>query len=96
MAWGFDVPFVELAQQLVDTRLRIERVKLLQRLRTLEDRVALKGVETKSLKDLRKELSRVTPKAPDRIDRALVLPSKPSGVWRRKYLEVQSKPGSVF
>lgn len=96
MAWGIDIPLVELTQKLVDTRLRVERLKLLQRIQRLEERITLRGTPPKSLNDLRKALQAATPLAPDRVDRALVLPRKPAGVWRRRYLSVQTKPGSVF
>jgi hypothetical protein len=96
MAWGIDVPLAELAQRLVDTRLRVERIRLAQRLQALEAKAGSLGVSTKELRDLRRSLQQATPLSPDRVDRALVLPSKPAGVWRRRYLAVHSKPGSVF
>lgn len=96
MAWGFDSSLAVLVQQLVDTRLRVERIKLLQKLQRLEERISLKGVPPKSLNDLRTALQKAVPLAPDRVDRELVLPRKSAGVWRRRYLSVKSKPGSVF
>ena len=96
MAWGIDVSVAELVQKLVNTRLRIERVKLMKKIQTLEERAVRQGVSPKSFKDLRKELEKTIPLSADRIDRALVLPRKPEGVWRRRYLAVRQKPGSVF
>ena len=96
MAWGIDVPFVELTQRLVDTRLRVERLKLLQKIQRLEERISLKSPSPKRFNDLRQALEKTTPLRPDRVDRALVLPRKPAGIWRQRYLSVQSKPGSVF
>lgn len=96
MAWGIDIPVNELVQKLVETRLRIARVELIQRLQRLEEQAQRHGLKTKGFKDLQKEIERTISLAPDRVDRALVLPRKPSGVWRRRYLTVQSKPGSVF
>jgi len=96
MAWGNDFPLVDLAQRLVDTRLRAERIRLVQRLQGIEVRADLQGLSTKELKDLRKALQQPTLLAADRVDPALVLRSKPEGIWRRRYLSVQSKPGSVF
>lgn len=96
MPWGNDFPFAELAQKLIDTRLRAERVRLAQRLQALEARAAAQGLPTKGLQDLRKTLQQAIPLEPDRVDKALVLPRKPAGVWRRRFLSVQTKPGSVF
>jgi hypothetical protein len=96
MAWGTDFPLAELAQHLMDTRLRVERLRLGQRLQSLESRAALLGLPTKDLRDLRRSLRHTGSQAPDRVDTALVLPRKPKGVWRQRYLAVQLKPGSVF
>jgi len=96
MAWGTDFPLVEVAQQLLETRLRAERLRLGQRLQALESRVEARGLPTEGFKDLRKALFPPTPPAPDRVDPSLVLLRKPKGVWRRKYLAVRVKPGSVF
>lgn len=96
MSWGIDLPLVDLAQRLMDTRLRAERLRLGQRLQSLESRVAGFGLPTKGFKDLRNELQKATPENPERVDRALVLLRKPKGIWRRKYLAVQARPGSVF
>lgn len=96
MAWGFNVPLADLTQKLVDTRLRVERIRLGQRIQALEAQSEARGLPTKELRNLRKSLQYDPMPAPDRIDRALVLPSKPAGVWRKRYLAVTSKPGSVF
>lgn len=96
MAWDTDFPLVALAQKLVDTRLRTERLRMAQRLHSLETRAAIQGLPTQPLKALRQSLQQATLSSADRVDRSLVLLSKPVGVWRRKYLSVQTKPGSVF
>jgi hypothetical protein len=96
MAWGIDVPLAELAQRLVDTRLRVERIRLAHRVQMLEARVSQHGLSAEDLRAFRKSLQQATPLARDRVDRALVFPPKSVGVWRRRYLAVQTKPGSVF
>lgn len=96
MAWGIDVPVNELVQKLVETRLRIARVKLVQRLQRLNEQAQRQGLSLEGFKDLKNGLERTIPLAPDRVDRALVLPRKSTGVWRRRYLSVKPKPGSVF
>lgn len=96
MSWGNEFPFADLAQRLIETRLRAERVRLAQRLQTLEARAEARGFETQGLRDLRKSLQHTSAPAPDRVDKALVLPRKPDGVWRRRYLSVRTRPGSVF
>jgi hypothetical protein len=96
MSWGIDASLMELTQKLVDTRLRVERIRLAQRLQALEASAENFGVQATDLRDLRKKLGQATALAPDRVDRFLVLPRKPAGVWRRKYLTVHAKPGSVF
>ena len=96
MSWDTDFKLVEVVQRLIEVRLRVERVRLAQRLQSLESRVAIDGKATTNLRDLRKALLPPTPDDPKRVDRALVLPKRPDGVWRKRYLNVQQKPGSVF
>ena len=96
MFWGTNHQLADLTQQLVETLLRAERLKLAQHLHVLEARAVTQGVVTSGFGDLRKTLKQVTLDAPDRVDRSLLLLRKPSGIWRRKYLAVQVKPGSVF
>lgn len=96
MSWDIDLPLADLAQRLVDTRLRAERLRLGQQLQALEARVSRQGLPTKGFKDLRTALQATAPENPERVDRALVLLRKPKGVWRKRYLTVQTKPGSVF
>ena len=96
MPWGNDFPFAELAQKLIETRLRVERVSLAQRLQSLEDRAAGQGHRITGVRDLLKSIQLTSPPDPARVDKALVSPRKPAGVWRQRYLVVRSKPGSVF
>ena len=96
MSWGTDFPFIDLAQRIIETRLRAERLSLARRLQSLESRAESQKLPTGGLKDLRKSLLQATPAAPDRVDRLLVLPRKSTGFWRRRYLAVTVKPGSVF
>lgn len=96
MTWGTDFQWGDVAQRLVDTRLRAERIRLAQKLQTVEARAARAGMDTKELRGLRKSLQPVVVLAPDRVDPVLVLPRKPEGIWRRRYLKVVTKPGSIF
>jgi len=101
--WDNDFPLVDLVQRLIDTRLRAERLRLAQQLQRLEAHAARQGFVTKELQSLRAALQPLTPSPPspavtaiDRIDQALVSPQRPVGVWRRQYLAIQTKPGSIF
>jgi hypothetical protein len=96
MTWHAGVPLLDLAQRLIDVRLRVERIRLARRIQSLESRVSSHGINPKELREVRKSLQQRTYLAPDRIDRELVLPRKPAGIIRRRYLTVKSKPGSVF
>ena len=96
MTWGTDFQWGEVVQRLVDTRLRTERIRLAQRLQAVEARAARAGLSTKELRDLRKALQPIVVLAPGRVDPVLVLPRKPEGIWRRRYLKVTTKPGSIF
>ena len=96
MSWDTDFKLAEVLQRLVETRLRVERVRLAQRIQSLESRVALDGKPTTNLGDLRKSLLPPIPPDPKRVDLALVHPQRPDGVWRRRYLAVKQQPGSVF
>jgi len=96
MVWDTDFPLAELAQKLIDTRLRVERVRLAQRLQMLGERVERQGLQAPGIQDLFQTLQQATPLPVDRVDRALVPSTKKAGVWRRRYLVVQNKPGSVF
>ena len=103
MVWGNDFPLADLVQRLIDTRLRAERLRLAQQLQRLEAHAERQGFATKELHDLRASLqppslppAEVETKAVDRVDQALVSPQRPAGIWRRQYLAIQTKPGSVF
>lgn len=96
MSWDTDFQLVDVAQRLIETRLRVERLRIAQRLQALEARVTASGGAPLDLSGLRKALVPPSPPAPDRVDRALVLPRKLAGVWRKRYLTVQTKPGSIF
>ena len=96
MSWGLDFPLVELAQRLVSTRLRVERLRLAQRIQAVEAQAVAQGASPIPLKDLRAALNPLVPPAHDRVDRALVLPRKAEGYWRKRYLTPRTMPGSVF
>jgi hypothetical protein len=97
MSWGNIVPLVSLTQQLVETRLRSERIRLAQRLRMIEDQAARQGITPPALRRLLKGVPGALPIPPvDRVDVALVTPPKPDGIWRKKYLAVRTRTGSIF
>jgi hypothetical protein len=101
MAWDNDFPLADLVQRLVDTRLRTERIRLAQQLQRLEAHAERQGFATKELRDLRASLQppslpSTEAEAVDRVDQALVSPRRPAGIWRRQYLAIQTKPGSIF
>ena len=96
MSWGTSLPLVDLVQHLVDTRLRSERIRLAQRLQSLEGQAKAIGVPAAGLKTLLKGVDVPGILSPTRIDTELVSPQKPAGVWRKRYLTVKTKPGSIF
>ena len=96
MSWDTDLQLADVVQRLMETRLRVERLRIAQRLQALEARVVSSGGAPIDLSGLRKALVPPGPLAPDRVDQALVQPRKPAGIWRRRYLAVQTKPGSIF
>lgn len=96
MAWDTTLPVIEVAQQLMNTRLRVERLRLAQIVNGLEKRAQLQGLPVDAFQKIRAALNQVDAPGPQSVDRALVLPRKPKGVWRKTYLTVQSKPGSIF
>lgn len=96
MLWDSVSPLSEMVQLLATTRLRVERLRLMQKVQQLEGTLATNGVISPTFAALKNSLHVPTPGASDRVDRLLVLPRKAGGVWRRKYLTVRMKPGSVF
>jgi hypothetical protein len=96
MPWDNVSPVTDLVSRLIDFRLRIERVRLAQRLHQLEELAATQGLPREDLRAARYGLKVDSPLPDDWLDRALVLPRKPAGVWQRRYTKVVTRPGSVF
>jgi len=96
MLWDSVSPLSEMVQLLATTRLRVERLRLMQRVQQLEGTLATNGVVSPTFTALKNSLHSPVAETADRVDRMLVLPRKAGGVWRRKYLTVRMKPGSVF
>lgn len=96
MPWDNVSPVADLVQRLIDLRLRAERIRLGQRLRQVEDLASRRGLPVSELREARQSLRVTTPLPPDWVDRALVLPRKPAGIWQKRYTTVVVRPGSVF
>ena len=96
MPWDNVSPVTDLVTRLMDLRLRIERLRLAQRLQRFEELAERKGLPITALRGVRRGLRDTEPLPDDWIDRALVLPRKPMGVWRKRYTTVVTRPGSVF
>lgn len=86
-----------MTQQLLNLQLRAERVALLQKAQALERQAAARGLDSTPLKQAVAQLAKEhRPNRPDAVDELLVSPPKPKGTWRKTYLSVRLKPGSVF
>lgn len=96
MSWGSDFPLFDLAQQLMETRLRAERLRLAQKVQQLENRARAQGTPTLPLTKLRHSLSQPLTLRVEKPDSSLRVPSKSPGRWRKRYLVVDVKAGSVF
>ena len=97
MAWTNDLPIVRITQHLLELQLRAEKLTLVQRVQALERQATARGLDSTPLKHAAEKLiNEPRPLRPDAVDTSLVSPAKPKGVWRKTFLTVRQKPGSVF
>jgi len=100
--WTVPPFFIELAEQIVATRLTAERLALVQRVQQLEFQSKRVGLDTTGLRTVCTALKDSGPLNPLRQDTALTLPRK-QGLGQAQSLgsipaalHVHQRPGSVF
>lgn len=92
MAWQPTQDYIELLDRVVDLRLRGERVQLARQATGMALMLKQAGVDSSKLNDLIQKLVPEKRLSPE-ID---LVTFKRTGTWRKRYLTVVTKPGSVF
>lgn len=92
MTWKKEEQSTDVIDHIVDLRLRAERMKIAETALKTSSFLKLAGFNTDEFDRLVKQLA---PQGKPRREVDLVSFTK-RGVWRKKYLSVVYKPGSVF
>jgi hypothetical protein len=95
MAWTIEPPLVRYLTQLLDLRLRTERVQLARKVRALEERVQAEGIDPSPLRDFRRALGTLPILEIDPL--YLLEPQqKPKASDLIHHLKVRRHPASIF
>lgn len=92
MTWKKESQSVDIIDQIVDLRLRSERLKIAETAMKTSSLLKTAGFNTAELDNLVKQL-RPADRQINEIDLASY---KRQGYWRKKYLTVVNAPGSIF
>ena len=95
MAWTVEPPLVRYLTQLLDFRLRTERIQLARKVRALEEHARTVGADTTSLRNFRRALGAVSTVEIDPLYLLEPLP-KPRATDPIHYLKVRRHPASIF
>lgn len=96
MPWEKSGGLPDLLDRALSLRLRAERVKLAHKTKVVASVLKHAGVDVSKLQHLNATLIQMPKDAsPKEVDLDILSPPK-TGVWRKRYLTVVPKPGSVF